>query len=259
MPKLLLPLLLSLLALGGPIQAAERVSVWAYQPSPPFASEQSLGLSEAFVQLLNEHSTNLGRFDFQLTQLPRKRLDAKLANGEPGVLLWATPEFFPERLVAGGSWTSPLLCDTQDFISRRETAFDYRGPRSLHGLRLGGILGHRYKTLRGDIERGLIQRDDALNDRQNLDKLLNGRIDVALVPRSAWLFYSQAELSQARLHVSTTPLYGFERHVLTTASLGPEATQYVLQLIADLPHSARWQTLLKRFGLQQMSAPCPRF
>jgi len=87
MQKLML-LLLTVFPLS--ILAAEPVAVWAYQPSPPFASGQNPGLSEALVQLLNEHPTNQDRYDFQLTQLPRKRLDARLEDKEPGILLWAT-------------------------------------------------------------------------------------------------------------------------------------------------------------------------
>ncbi|WP_313055728.1 PAAT family amino acid ABC transporter substrate-binding protein [Pseudomonas lopnurensis] len=256
MQKLLL-LLLILSPLSLP--AAERITVWAYQPSPPFASEQSQGLSETFVQLLNEHSTNQGRFDFELTQLPRKRLDARLAANEPGVLLWATPEFLPKRLATRSSWTPPLLCDTQDFVSSRATPFDYDGPRSLHGRSLGAILGHHYNGLEADIDKGLIHREDVHSDLQNLNKLLSGRIDVAVMPRSAWLFYGMTEVSQAQLYISPSPLYVFERHLLTTASLAPEATQFIQQLVADLPHSARWQTLLRRYGLHEMSAPCPKY
>lgn len=92
MQKLLL-LLLILLSLH--TQAAEPVTVWAYQPSPPFASGQSPGLSETLVQLLNEHPTNQGRYEFRLTQLPRKRLDARLAANEPGILYGPHRSSFP--------------------------------------------------------------------------------------------------------------------------------------------------------------------
>lgn len=256
MQKLML-LLLTVFPLS--ILAAEPVAVWAYQPSPPFASGQNPGLSEALVQLLNEHPTIQDRYDFQLTQLPRKRLDARLEDKEPGILLWATPEFFPERLTAGASWTRPLLCDIQDFVSHNDKPVDYDGPKSLHGLRLGGVVGHLYRALEGDIDKGLIQREDVHNDLQNLNKLLNQRIDVALMPRSSRLFFSLTEVPDAPLHVSPRPLYVFDRHVLMTASLPAETTQFVHQLIADLPHSARWQTLLRRYGLQEMSAPCPNY
>ncbi len=211
------------------------------------------------MQLLNEHPTNQDRYHFQLTQLPRKRLDARLEDKEPGILLWATPDFFPEHLTAGTSWTRPLLCDIQDFVSHKDKPVDYHGPKSLHGLRLGGVLGHLYRALEGDIDKGLIQREDVHNDLQNLNKLLNQRIDVALMPRSSRLFFSLTEVPDAPLHVSPRPLYVFDRHVLMTASLPAETTQFVHQLIADLPHSARWQTLLRRYGLQEMSAPCPNY
>ncbi|MCW3149122.1 PAAT family amino acid ABC transporter substrate-binding protein [Stutzerimonas stutzeri] len=252
MPRLLLLLLLC----SSTAQAAERVEVWTYHASPPFASEQSPGLSETLVELLNQHPSNNGRYFFALSQLPRKRLDARLAGNKPGVLLWATPEFFPSRLIASSHLTPPLLCDTQDFVSLATRPFDYDGPGSLHGYRLGGVLGHRYQALQADIERQLIHREDVHSDLQNLQKLLSNRIDVILLPRSARLFYETTEVAAERLHVSTVPLYSFERHILTTATLNPAATQFIQQLIADLPQSARWQTLLRRYGLQRMSAPC---
>ncbi|MDC6641626.1 hypothetical protein OEZ79_26020, partial [Leclercia adecarboxylata] len=76
---------------------------------------------------------------------------------------------------------------------------------------------------------------------------------------SSRLFYSLTEIPEGQLHVSPSPLYVFDRHVLMTASLNADATQFVQQLIADLPHSARWQTLLRRYGLQPMNAPCSYF
>lgn len=240
-------------------QATERIEVWTYHTSPPFANEQSTGLSEALVELLNEHPSNHARYFFALSQLPRRRLDARLAENRPGVLLWATPTFFPPTLVARARWTSPLLCDTQDFVSPASHPFDYEGPASLYGQRLGGVLGHYYQTLQDDIDKGRIRREDVHSDLQNLHKLLSGRIDVALLPRSARYFYETTEIPPARLHVSDVPLYTFQRHILITSSLNPAATQFIQQLITDLPHSARWQGLLRRYGLQRMNAPCTTY
>ena len=47
-------------------QATERIEVWTYHTSPPFANEQSTGLSEALVELLNEHPSNHARYFFAL-------------------------------------------------------------------------------------------------------------------------------------------------------------------------------------------------
>ena len=209
--------------------------------------------------MLNEHPSNHARYFFALSQLPRRRLDARLAENRPGVLLWATPTFFPPKLVARARWTSPLLCDTQDFVSPASHPFDYEGPASLYGQRLGGVLGHYYQTLQDDIDKGRIRREDVHSDLQNLHKLLSGRIDVALLPRSARYFYETTEIPPARLHVSDVPLYTFQRHILITSSLNPAATQFIQQLITDLPHSARWQGLLRRYGLQRMNAPCTTY
>lgn len=255
----MLRLLALLLLCSLSAQATERIEVWTYHTSPPFAAGQNPGLSETLIELLNQHPSNHDRYFFALSQLPRRRLDARLAENRPGVLLWTTPEFFPARLVARARWTSPLLCDTQDFVSLASQPFDYDGPGSLHGLRLGGVLGHYYQTLQDDIDKGRIRREDVHSDLQNLHKLLSGRIDVALLPRSARYFYETTEIPPARLHVSDVPLYTFERHILITASLNPAATQFIQQLITDLPHSARWQALLRRYGLQRMNAPCTTY
>ena len=48
----------------------------------------------------------------------------------------------------------------------------------------------------------------------------------------------------------------FDRHVLMTASLPAATTQYIQQLVADLPHSVPL-AVAARYGLQQMNAPCP--
>ena len=167
--------------------------------------------------------------------------------------------FFPERLTARASWTRPLLCDIQDFVSRRTAPVDYDGPRSLHGLRLGGILGHRYRTLQADIDKGLIRRRRrAYGPAESEQAALRAhrcRPHPALV--TPVLQPDRGAGSAAARF--TEPLYVFDRHVLMTASLPAATTQYIQQLVADLPHSARWQTLLRRYGLQQMNAPCPNF
>lgn len=199
MQKLLL-LLLILLSLH--TQAAEPVTVWAYQPSPPFASGQSPGLSGNPGTAAQRAPDQPGSLRIPPDAAAAKATRCPARRQRTGHSLWATPEFFPERLTARASWTRPLLCDIQDFVSRRAAPVDYDGPRSLHGLRLGGILGHRYRTLQADIDKGLIRREDVHTDLQNLNKLLSGRIDVALIPRSSRLFYSLTEVPEAQLHVS---------------------------------------------------------
>ena len=228
--------------------AQQRVEVWSYHLSPPFTLEDRQGLSAAFVELLNEEPANDRRFHFELIELPRKRLDMRLADNRPGVLLWVAPRFLSHAQTARGRWSRPLLDDQQVVISRSRQPIDYEGPQSLHGLAFGGLLGHLYAGLDADVASGRIRREDVASDLQNIEKVGSGRVDAALVPRSTLLYYRKAKRFDG-LYVAPTPLYSFHRHLLMTSSLGGPATEYVLRVVETLPHNPRWLALLERYGL----------
>src|SRR5690606_39533339 len=80
MPRFLLVVFLSLLPVL--CLAQQPVEVWTYHLTPPFKVNASQGLSQDFVDLLNNDPANAGRFRFQLTELPRKRLDLQLERSE---------------------------------------------------------------------------------------------------------------------------------------------------------------------------------
>lgn len=232
--------------------AEQRIEVWSYHLSPPFTLPGKQGLSAAFVDLLNEAPANGGRFRFELVELPRKRLDLRLANDEPGVLLWVAPRFLGAELTARGRWTRPLLDDQQDVISHRSEPVDFQGAESLHGLAIGGLLGHLYAGLEVDIAAGRIHREDVASDLQNLEKVSSRRIDAVLVPHSALLYYRTTGRFED-LHAAPTALYRFRRHLLLTSSLGEPASDYVHDLVATLPANPRWLALLEQYGLQSLA------
>lgn len=232
--------------------AKQPIEVWTYHLSPPYIVSDRQGLSHDFVALLNRDVRNDQRFHFELVELPRRRIDVRLARQRPGVLLWATPSFFSAAQTKHARWSAPLLIDQQDFVSLPDAPFDYRSPESLHGLKLGGILGHRYRGLEDDIIRGRIKRQDVHFDHQNVEKLLSGRIDTLLIPRSTLLYYRKHH-DVGVLHVSEQPLYQFQRHILTTDALGKAASDYLDDVLETLPKDPEWQILLHRYGLVPMA------
>ena len=232
--------------------ARQRVEVWSYHLSPPFALQGEQGLSAAFIELLNNEPANNRRFRFELTELPRKRLDMRLADNRPGVLLWVAPRFLNPTQAPRGRWSRPLLDDQQDVISRNSQPIDYRGPKSLHGLAFGGLLGHLYAGLDADVASGRIRREDVASDLQNLEKVSSGRVDAVLVPHSTLLYYRKAGQFD-ELYVAPAPLYAFRRHLLMTSALASPATEYVLGVVEALPHNPRWLALLERYGLESLA------
>lgn len=232
--------------------AQQRVEVWSYHLSPPFALDGQQGLSAAFVELLNEEPANGQRFRFELIELPRKRLDMRLADNRPGVLLWVAPRFLGHAQTARARWSRPLLDDQQDVVSRSRQPIDYEGPQSLHGLAFGGLLGHLYAGLDADVAKGRIRREDVTSDLQNLEKVSSGRVDAVLVPRSALLYYRKTKRLEG-LYVAPSALYSFRRHLLMTSSLGRPATEYVRRVVEALPRNPRWLALLERYGLESLA------
>lgn len=251
MQRLVVVLVLALLPSIGTAQ--QRIEVWNYHFSPPFILGDGQGLSHAFVELLNRDPANRGRFRFELVELPRKRVDIRLARNRPGILLWATPSFFTAAQTANARWSEPLLIDQQVFVSLPDAPVEYEGPESLHGLVLGGVLGHRYQGLEEDIAKGAIERQNVHNDLQNLEKLLSGRINTLLIARSTLLHYRK-EHNPGELYISSTPLYQFARHMLISDTLDEAVKDYLDQLLSILPANPEWQVLLFHYGLKPIAS-----
>lgn len=248
-----LVLVLMFLLLPPVCRAQQRIEVWTYHFSPPFILENSQGLSHAFVDLLNKDLGNHNRFRFELVELPRKRVDMRLVRKRPGILLWATPSFFTAVQTANGKWSQPLLIDQQDFVSLPDAPFEYEGPESLHGLVLGGVLGHRYGELEEDIASGAITRQNVQTDEQNIQKLLSGRINTLLIPRSTLLYYRK-EQQLRDLYVSAVPLYQFARHLFINGAPGKAVIDYLDGFLATLPDNPEWQILLFKYGLHPIAS-----
>lgn len=232
--------------------AQQRVEVWNYHSSPPFILEDGQGLSHALVDLLNRDPANHGRFRFELVELPRKRVDIRLARNRPGILLWATPRFFTGAQTANAKWSEPLLMDKQVFVSLPATPFEYEGPNSLHGLVLGGVLGHRYEGLEEEFAKGKIERQNVHSDVQNIEKLLSGRINTLLIAHSTLLYYCQ-EHKLDDLYISQTPLYQFTRQVLISNALNSAVTDFLEEFLSALPNNPEWEVLLFHYGLKPIA------
>lgn len=232
--------------------AQKRIEVWSYHTSPPFTLEAEQGLSAAFVELLNEAPENRRRFHFELLELPRKRVDMRLADNRPGVLLWVAPRFLDPAHSARANWTRALLSDQQDVLSHRQRPIDFADAESLHGLAFGGLLGHLYAGLDGDVALGRMRREDVATNVQNLEKLSARRIDAVLVPHSTLLYYRKVGRFDD-LYVSPQALFAFRRHLLLTPSLDRAATEYVRRIVETLPENPRWHALLDHYGVQSLA------
>lgn len=141
---------------------------------------------------------------------------------------------------------------------RRDRRFDWQSVDDLQGLRLGGTLGYDYGEAFQQAERdGRLQVARMRGERQGLDMLLAGRIDVLPVDRIVAMHLLRNEYGvteRARLTYHPRPLRVDSLHLLLSRRVSGNA-----ELLARFNHglaALRREGLLDRYldDLQQTLA-----
>lgn len=229
--------------------AAEEVIVeaWSYYNDPPFYIQQDSGFAHDFIELLNRECS--GEYSFHLKLLPRKRIDQFLLEGRAGIVLFVSWIWMNDPDQSKYLWSPILLHGSNDVVSSMSMRIEYDGTdSSLYGLRLGGVLGHRYEELDKACSEGLIIRSDTKSQEQSLKKVILNRIDVTILPRSI-LDYYEAELElEGKIYRSQIPLGEFTRHILVTPDL-QDVHEKVSEIVSELDSNEQWHQLLKKYHL----------
>jgi len=131
-------------------------------------------------------------------------------------------------------FSDPIFTGRTVFFHLKEKPFDWRRLNDLKGMTVGETLGYEYVPLDRARRQGLIRVERAPTDRQNLEKLIRGRIDLFPSDLDVGLQLIQTHLSPeqaARLTWSKKPL---------------EIVGYHLMMTRQSPRSP---ALLKKFNL----------
>jgi len=228
----------------------EVITLWSYYDYPPFVTgmADNKGLSFDFVEMLNLFNPDQD-YQYKLEIIPRKRLDSYLKNGRKGAVLWVNPVFFADVKRQKYRWTEQLLQDEQSFISSSKTPFIFEGAESLMqpGFVLGGIRGHLYGGMQGEIDAGKIIRSDVSNVKQNIGMLLKNRVDSFLIPFTTMKFYEKEMKLGRKIYYSPNPLNSYTRHIL----VNHDAKVYgaLSKVVNQLEQDEYWMALLMQYGL----------
>jgi len=225
----------------------QRIVAWTYYTYPPFILKGNQGLTHDFMELLNSYAK--GKFVFHLEVMPRKRIDLYLEEDEPGIVLFVNPAWMKGFGKTTYQWTSPLFSDRNGIISNVFTKVNYAGPESVRGLKLGGVLGRKYKGLEESIRQGWIVREDVVNEEINILKLCERRIDFMTAPESV-LRYLVTQLGVGeRIYFSPTPLFEYTRHILVSNG-SPDLFAFLEHFTEELPTNPEWLALKVKYQLQ---------
>ncbi|WP_210395635.1 substrate-binding periplasmic protein [Motiliproteus sediminis] len=224
---------------------AQTVNLYTYHLSPPFVSGKGAGLTYDLATYLSEKSA--GKYQFQVQELPRKRLNEVIKSDDAGVVPWVMPAWFQDKEETSYLWTQGFFPDGNALLSPASAKIEYNGEiTSLHGLKFGGVRGHKYQDIDAAVEAGNISRQDAQDIDANLRKLAAGRIDFSSAADSASR-YLVAEMGlSSKIHFSSTPHTQYNRRFLVMKAL-PEVKAFLSQVVAEMPTDEKWAAIVSQY------------
>jgi polar amino acid transport system substrate-binding protein len=113
----------------------------------------------------------------QFNVLPRARVQSAMEHGEVDVRCYAAQSWLPNQS-GDYIWSIPLLSQRDLLVSHPDQP--HVDPARLPRQSIGTVLGYTYPTLQPLFDAEQLQREDARNQEQVLEKLLAGRYRYAV-------------------------------------------------------------------------------
>ncbi len=135
------------------------------------------------------------------------------------------------------------------FFVRNDQPFNYMGLKSLTGKRIGIIRGYYY-TDEFDTATNF-EKDPVPSLKQNLKKLVSGRIDLVIDNRDVGLYVAKQLGLVGQIEVVTTPLTAPQPHYVAFAKKPgyKELTQRFSEALHAFKQTERYQEILNQYGI----------
>ena len=134
----------------------------------------------------------------QFNVLPRTRIQSAMEHGEIDVRCYAAQSWLPNQS-GDYIWSIPLLFQRDLLIARRDQPAS-ADPATLPLQSIGTVLGYTYPTLQPLFDANQLQREDARNQEQVLEKLLAGRYRYAVSNQWTLDWFNQRLPPELQLH-----------------------------------------------------------
>jgi len=181
-----------------------------YQKTPPFETAEKQGMYYDLVAYIDQQDPDNS---YELQFMPRARLNKQIEFGLfDSAIIGANPAWFDDVAEDKFLWTRSVLHDANEVISNLNNPVEYDEPASLVGMRLGGIRGYYYVGIDSLVAQGKIEREDVNQVQQNIQKVIHGRFDVALVNRSFVDYY--LTLNKLTFYISKKKHSIHSRHIM---------------------------------------------
>ncbi len=240
-------LVFSFCTLATQAQSEETIPFQTYHSTPPFVVEEQsrLGLTYDLADILSEKSE--GRFDFVVSNWPRKRLNRNLENMEVLVVPWVNPSWFGDAKQTRYLWSDGYMEDSNIVLSPIDNPVEYHGPESLIGKSISVLLGARLAGIDDLIKQGKIRRETTSNFDSILRMVLYGRVDATILPSPVAKYFISKTKSQGRFYISSQPHRKYWRHFLVKGR--SDIREFLQELVPFLLHDPQWKAVEVKYGM----------
>ena len=195
-----------------PMAHAEVINVYTSANFAPLMLADGRGVYPELITHLNRQSTSL---QYRLHYLPRKRLEAQLENGSlDGIVIGMTPEWLDDTRGNKYKWTAAFAKDRFALVSLASNPINPARSAILTRGKIGVTTGYVYPGLEKWFAGAGLTRMESTSDETNIEKLLLGRIDCAIVAESMVRYFMRTNHLGARLKAYPMPGEPFERRFL---------------------------------------------
>ena len=225
----------------------QQVLLLTYHLKAPYVIDwgEQRGLYFDLASYLN-HKTALYEFKTQL--MPRKRLDAYLAEPFVDVVVGVQPAWF-KPLADKMVFTDMFLHDQDMFVSDARTPIKDQDLADLSGKTFIGSQGYKYKGIDEKVAAGILQRVDTLQEDYVLDMLRLGRGDFTIISSSTLSYkFSHGEQAQ-HFYVAATPHDVIQRRFMLSKA-DKQLYQFLQEVIRQMPADREWQFLMAKYQIQ---------
>lgn len=229
----------------------ETITIYAYHSAPPFEINRAEEKGLNFDLMRTMQKSAPAALNFQYQYIARTELNHRLASGEPAIVLWANPAWFEQNTEPNYLWSTPLFWDKDVLVGLKGSHIQYRTIDDLNGLRLGGRAGYHYTNIDDIVEKKLLLRLDSSSDRENIQQLLNGNVDIIIISKSNLLYYAKSLQLLDDIVIIGKPHSNYTRHLLITKHY-QKHYDTLNKILNELAQDEHWRSRLSIYGLQNL-------
>lgn len=163
-----------------------KLVLYTYDDKPPYylhdetsGEPRTSGLYVDLARLLNSHQQEV---EFQVTFLPRRRLQRSLENETlDGAVIGVNPQWFNDVQRTRYLWSVPFMRDKEVFVVRKGAEFAYRSPSDLVGKTLALPRGYYFWGISEMVADGKISAQETVGDVNSVRMLLSNRVNATIL------------------------------------------------------------------------------